>query len=127
MKCPCHSGKLYTECCAPYHEGAIPPTPLALMRSRYSAYALANVPYIIATTHPNHPDAALPAVQRKQQIKNFCRNTQFKGLEILDSEGSTVTFRAVLIQQGRDASFTEKSDFSQVNGRWLYLRAISLN
>jgi len=127
MKCPCHSGKLYAECCAPYHEGVNPPTPLALMRSRYSAYALSNARYIIATTHPEHPDSSLPASQRKQQIKHFCRTTQFKGLEIVEAEGSTVTFRAILIQQGHDASFTEKSAFSQLNGHWLYLGPLSLD
>ena len=123
FKCPCHSGKLYIECCAPYHQGENPPTPLALMRSRYSAYALSEINYIIATTHPDNPDSTLPISQRKQKIKNFCKNTQFKGLEILSAEGFTVTFRAILMQGGRDSSFTEKSEFAQINGRWFYLKA----
>jgi SEC-C motif domain protein len=122
MKCPCHSGKLYAECCAPYHEGENPPTPLALMRSRYSAYALSKSAYIIATTHPDHADSQLPIAARKKQIKEFSRTTEFKGLEILEAEGSTVTFKAILIQKGRDSSFIEKSEFAQVDGRWLYLR-----
>jgi SEC-C motif-containing protein len=123
MKCPCHSGKLYAECCAPYHEGEKPPTPLALMRSRYSAYALSKSAYIISTTHPDHPDSRLPLGTRKKQIKEFSRKTQFKGLEILETHGSTVTFKAILAQQGHDDSFIEKSDFAQVDGRWLYLCA----
>src|SRR5437867_3549203 len=45
MKCPCHSGKKYSECCEPYHQGLPAPTPLALMRSRYAAYALQNAEY----------------------------------------------------------------------------------
>jgi SEC-C motif domain protein len=57
--CPCRSeepiGKPYGECCAPWHEGmqAQPqrhaPTPEALMRSRYSAYALHLGSYLLAT------------------------------------------------------------------------------
>ena len=127
MKCPCHSGKLYAECCAPYHNGQKPPTPLALMRSRYSAYALGNASYIISTTHPDHPDSSLPSLQRKQQIKNFCRNTQFKGLDILETEGATVTFRAHLFQKGQDASFTEKSEFAKIEDRWYYVRSLSFS
>jgi SEC-C motif domain protein len=126
MKCPCHSGKTYLECCAPYHAGENPPTPLALMRSRYSAYALGNADYILATTHPDHPDSSLPLAQRKEQIKNFSKKTLFEGLDILEATGKTVTFRAHLTQQGRNASFTEKSEFTQLAGRWLYLRPLSL-
>ena len=95
------------------------------MRSRYSAYALSEINYIIETTHPDNPDSTVPITQRKQQIKNFCKNTQFKGLEILNAEGFTVTFKAILVQGGRDASFVEKSEFAQLNGRWFYLKARS--
>jgi SEC-C motif domain protein len=127
MKCPCHSGKLYAECCAPYHQGTLAPTAVALMRSRYSAYALSNANYIIATTHPNHPDSALPLSKRKKQIKDFCRNTTFKGLDILEVTENTVTFRAHLTQKGHDVSFTEKSAFEELNGRWLYLRPLEIS
>ena len=129
--CPCHSHKPYAQCCASYHLGAIPPTALLLMRSRYSAYALGLVDYILATTHPKHAEANTPPAQRKKQIQDFSENTRFKGLEILNFEEalpfSTVTFKATLIQKGRDASFTEKSEFAQIDGRWLYLRPLELS
>ncbi len=57
--CPCRSeekvSKAYGECCGLWHEGmqATPkrfaPTPEALMRSRYSAYALKLRDYLLAT------------------------------------------------------------------------------
>src|ERR1700733_8837119 len=101
MQCPCHSGKPYQECCSPYHQGDSPPNALALMRSRYSAYALHKVDYIIVTTHPDHPDAALPISQKKKQIEAFSKETLFKGLDIIEFEDrfpySTVTFCAHLI------------------------------
>lgn len=47
--CPCGLQD-YSDCCALYHTGErIPPTPEALMRSRYAAYALANIDYIKKT------------------------------------------------------------------------------
>jgi hypothetical protein len=54
--CPCGSRLLYKQCCQPYHDKkALPPTPEALMRSRYSAYSLNIVDYIVETTHPENP------------------------------------------------------------------------
>lgn len=119
--CPCHSKKNYAECCLPYHEGKQPPTPLALMRSRYSAYALGLVDYIVKTTHPQNPEAAKPLLQRRKEIEEFCQQTRFVGLEILESTENTVTFNVILFQRGREFSFKEKSDFEKVAGQWLYL------
>ncbi|MFZ0565856.1 MAG: YchJ family metal-binding protein, partial [Chlamydiales bacterium] len=86
MKCPCHSGKSYESCCAPYHEGEICPNALLLMRSRYSAYALGNADYILKTTHPQHTDNQIPTKQRIQQIEAFSQQTRFEGLAILNFE-----------------------------------------
>lgn len=38
-------------CCGRYHAGALAPTPEALLRARFSAYAMQNVDYLVATTH----------------------------------------------------------------------------
>ena len=53
--CPCHSGRTYGACCRPWHHGAPAPTPEALMRSRFAAYALGLVDHIVATTDPKGP------------------------------------------------------------------------
>jgi len=128
MKCSCHSQKQYTDCCKPYHQGEKPPNAQALMRSRYSAYALKNVAYIIRTTHPNNSDASTPQEQRAMQIKEFCEQTLFVGLEINDftenAPFATVTFTASLMQNGQDASYTEKSEFEKIEGQWLYLKGM---
>ncbi len=122
--CPCYSGKSYDECCRPFHEGGAAPTAVALMRSRYSGYALGKTDYIIATTHPENVEAKKKAWLRKSEIESFSQSTQFTGLDILDFETNeptaTVTFRAHLVQAGRDASFQEKSLFKKEGGRWLY-------
>ena len=57
--CPCDSGQTYVQCCGPWHQGlglgVFAPTPEALMRSRYSAFALGLVDYLTATWHPSTP------------------------------------------------------------------------
>ena len=116
MMCPCFSGKPYHECCEPYHKGSLVPTPLALMRSRYSAYALKNADYILQTTHPD----LLKKISSKEEILQFCHETSFDGLDILDSDSENVTFKAHLSRDGKDISFTEKSHFKKSDGRWKY-------
>lgn len=112
--CPCCSEKKYQECCGPYHAGVPAPTPLALMRSRYSGYALKKVDYIIATTHPTIP------IPIREEIVRFSEEMSFDGLEILAVEGDSVTFRAHISKQGKDLSFTEKSHFVKLDEKWLY-------
>jgi SEC-C motif-containing protein len=50
--CPCGSGRAYAECCRPAHQGQAPSTAEALMRSRYSAYALDDTGYVLRSWHP---------------------------------------------------------------------------
>ena len=124
--CRCESGKSYAECCQPCHEGKPAASALGLMRSRYSAYALGLVDYIVKTTHPEHPDAKRPVEVRRKEIKEFCQTTVFKGLQILeakevDSKG-VVKFTVFLVMDGKDFFYTEKSTFEKVNGQWLYLK-----
>ncbi len=88
------------------------------MRSRYSAYALGLVDYIIATTHPQNPNYQQDKQKWRREILAFSQGTRFLGLEILEAKGDTVTFRAIL--EG-GASFTEKSRFQQVEESWFYL------
>ncbi len=124
MNCPCHSQKPYETCCAPYHKGELaPPTPTALMRSRYSAYALGKSDYIIATTHSKHPDQKRSRKEWEAQIQAFSKSSHFTDLQILEETESTVTFRAFL---GAKGSFTEKSTFEKENGLWRYKEGIIL-
>jgi SEC-C motif-containing protein len=124
MLCPCHSGKQYETCCQPFHLGKNPDTALELMRSRYAAYALSMPEYIIRTTHPKNPQFSLDTKKWAEEISTFSSLTEFKNLEILDFEESgswaTVTFTAHLLQNKKDVSFTEKSRFEKVKGKWLY-------
>ncbi len=128
-RCPCGSGRRLHRCCGPLHEGRPAPTAEALMRSRFAAYALGLVDYIIATTHPDGEAFEADEAAWRASIGAFCAATRFEGLVIEDAgdlpDGDAwVTFTARLTQKGHDASFTEKSRFRRHDGRWCYLQAM---
>lgn len=130
--CPCSSGKMYANCCEPFHKGiALPEDALALMRSRYSAYALHNADYIMATTHPQNSGFKSDPKRWKEDILLFTKNTHFEQLEIIEfksgSAQAEVTFRAYLAQGDQDVSFEETSLFEKVGDRWLYKEGIFIN
>lgn len=122
--CPCGSNTKFKKCCKVYHNGANPKTALELMKSRYSAYVVADAKYIIKTTHPENSEFTKDIDSWIMSIKEFSKNSDFKGLIILDFidgiDVAYVTFKALIFQYGQDASFTEKSKFYKVDGKWLY-------
>lgn len=128
--CPCGSGKKYSECCKGLHEGSYPENALALMRSRYTAYAYHLADYIIRTTHPENPNYKKNHRQWVQEILHFSKNTQFERLEILEfvdgADKAYVTFNAHLNQHGLKQQLIEKSYFEKVGDQWLYRDAASL-
>ncbi len=127
--CPCHSGKPYTACCQPFHQNKRPSTPTQLMRSRYAAYSLGKIGYILKTEAENSRSQSDKAKYRKE-LKQYCEMTSFIGLSILEAPTPTETqgfvkFHAVMHQNGRDVSFVENSYFERVNGRWIYVKAMA--
>jgi len=103
----------------------LPPTALDLMRSRYSAYALSKVSYIIETTHPQSPYFEKDVSKWEKGVRQFCNTTRFVKLEILhpkypDPSDPTVHFIAYL-EQGAPFQLNEKSHFEKLDGKWLYL------
>ncbi len=123
-RCPCDSGIKYKRCCGPWHAGAPAPTPEALMRSRYAAYASGKVDYIVVTTHADSPHREANVPPWRADLTRFVSQTTFDGLTVrattTDGERGTVTFEARLRQGGRDATMLEESLFFRVDGRWLY-------
>ncbi|MEM6533324.1 MAG: YchJ family metal-binding protein [Myxococcota bacterium] len=124
--CVCGSETIYRECCGPYHEGEPAPDATALMRSRYSAYALGLSDYIISTTLLGGEAWRADEASWRSSLKDFARDYYFGGVEIIDTNNemtrASVTFRAVLRQRGKDHSFTERSEFQRAGDRWRYVR-----
>lgn len=96
------------------------------MRSRYSAYAVGDVDYIIATTAPDGPQFQADRAAWARDIAEFCAHTRFEKLEVrvvapvVDERGE-VEFFARLSRGGEDVSFAERSVFVRREGRWLYV------
>ena len=126
-KCPCGSDIKYKKCCALFHKGKLPETALELMKSRYSAYVVKDVKYIINTTDVNNPDFTPETQQWASDIEEFCNNSEFKSLKVLEFiDGdyiAYVKFYVNLYIQNQDQSFTEKSEFVKVDNKWLYKNA----
>lgn len=119
--CPCDTGRPYETCCGPIHEGRPAATAVALMRSRYSAYALGLTDYLLETWHPNtRPETIDPEP-----------NLRWTGLIIehsgagkaWDDEGM-VSFSAKWREDGQIGVMREVSSFLRVDGRWFYVNGI---
>lgn len=96
------------------------------MRSRFSAFAEGLVQYIMNTTHPENTNYKVNKIEWGSEIKKYCDETKFQALEITDrtqerEDLATVTFTAFLKNGRQTFSFTEKSFFVKINGKWLYL------
>lgn len=118
--CPCGSKTSYVQCCMSYHIGtAVAPNALALMRSRYTAYALANAVYLKMTWHPD----TLP-VQLSLDTE-----ARWLGLKIIqhansDDDHASVEFVARYKINGRAHRLHEMSRFVQVRGCWFYFDGV---
>jgi SEC-C motif domain protein len=114
MACPCGSVRDYADCCGRYHAGAAAPDAEALMRSRYSAYALKLAPYLLATWHAS---TRPPALDLDPGIK-------WTGLEVgshvADGDQASVAFVARYKAGGRAGALRELSRFVREGGRWYY-------
>lgn len=116
--CPCGGGR-YADCCAPYlRRESWPPTAQALMRSRYTAFALGDPEYLLRTWHPRTRPDALELDDRK-----------WTGLEIVETVDGTaddlmgiVGFVAGWRDDARRGTVSERSAFvKRGGGRWFYL------
>ena len=121
--CPCGSGRGYSECCEPYISGqAKAPTAEALMRSRYSAYAVHAIDYIIDTCIKDDEHGI-----DVKQTRDWSEKSEWLGLKIIstskggpgDSEG-TVEFEASYKSNGLKDTYHETATFKKVNNTWLY-------
>ncbi|GAA5532512.1 YchJ family protein [Deinococcus aluminii] len=114
--CPCGSGRSYGACCGPRHSGERPAeTPEALMRSRYTAYALHDTDYVRRTWHP---DTCPPDLKLEED------EARYTGLTVHRAEGNEVTFTATLRADGRTHRLHERSTFTLLGDKWVYVDGV---
>jgi SEC-C motif-containing protein len=120
MRCPCRKKSevvAYGDCCEPYHAGVrAAPTAEALMRSRYSAFALEKADYILASWHPS---------TRPERIEFTPGLEQWLMLKVIgareNGDEGEVEFVARSRIGGRAHELHEVSRFVREAGRWLYV------
>ncbi|WP_440902539.1 YchJ family protein [Actinosynnema sp.] len=121
MRCPCGSGSPYDECCARYHGGERAPTAVALMRSRYCAFAVGDTDYLLRTWHPDTRPEALELEPGQRWL--HLEVLSWTGGGVLDAEGE-VEFRAHYRWSGGREELHERSAFRRVDGAWAYVEAL---
>lgn len=125
--CPCCSGKEFRDCCESIIENQSAPTAEQLMRSRYTAYCLEQVDYILSTTHSK---------TRKQyhvaDIAQWAKESNWQQLKVLKTEKGGVSdlegiveFKAYYLDaKGKQQIHHEQSFFEKQNGQWYYVEGI---
>jgi len=123
--CPCgrmdakKRAVVYADCCGRFvdHYSDVPaPDAAHLMRSRYSAFALARADYLLATWHSSTCPASL----------DFDAGAKWLGLEVREHEltgadTAEVEFVARYRVDGRAVRLHERSRFVREDGRWFYV------
>jgi SEC-C motif-containing protein len=119
--CPCGSGASYGACCGPLHRGAIATTAEALMRSRYSAYALGETDHLWRTWHPRTRPDRVTAHDAWAWRGLEVHATTGGGRDSPDDTEGTVTFTARYDGPDGPEVLRERSRFVRRGGRWVYL------
>lgn len=88
------------------------------MRSRYSAYAMEDEAYLLASWHPLTRPARLD-LGREPRAKWL--GLSIKARENRDAEHASVEFVARYKIGGRAYRLHETSRFERIDGRWFYL------
>ncbi len=117
--CPCRRGEPFDACCGPILAGDKPaPTAETLMRSRYTAYAVGDVDYLLRSWHPSTRPADLELDADQRWLFLEIVGTQRGGP--FDDNG-TVEFIAHYKLDGSRDAMHELSTFVRVDGAWVYL------
>jgi SEC-C motif-containing protein len=117
--CPCNSGRSYSACCKPAISGnKCAVTAEALMRSRYTAYVVKDVNYLLRTWHSSERPATIVSA----------KIPDWYGLHIVRTEAGNesdthgvVEFKAKAAFKKKLWNFHEVSRFVKENNQWFYI------
>ncbi|MCF6768198.1 YchJ family protein [Thiotrichales bacterium 19S11-10] len=121
--CPCGSEKEYQDCCQVGHlDHQAITTAEALMRSRYSAYYLKKIDYLVETTHPQTRSDNL-----YMDILNWANQTQWQNLQVISTRHGQkedkvgfVEFKATYLINNHQRTIHEHSKFKKFGGKWYF-------
>ena len=124
--CPCGSEKTYETCCAPLHKGTEKAkTAEQLMRSRYVAWSLGLIDYLLQTTWEKQRPGLI-----REEMEDWAARTQWVSLSILDTGAGTETddhgevefnarFRLPPVETIQEHK--ERSRFVKEKGEWFFV------
>ena len=124
-KCHCGSGKIYNKCCGIAHSNIFDvETAEQLMKSRYSAFCMADGEYL----HKSHHSSTRPkSKSERKEIEKWAKSVSWIKLEIINTsvgtksdDFGTVEFKAYYLENGTTGIIHEKSTFEKENGHWVY-------
>jgi SEC-C motif-containing protein len=135
--CPCGTGKLYKDCCAPFHRGEPCLSTTNVLRSRYSAFSWRNAGHVIATTHKTCRDYREDKIAWAKDLNNggMFDSYDFVNLEAgpevpgADENEGFIEFKVTLRAkvnaasdiEGQETVITENSRFLRdLDGAWSY-------
>jgi SEC-C motif-containing protein len=124
MMTPCPCGRSTAKgqpvalaaCCGLFHAGEAAPDAETLMRSRYSAFVLGDVPYLLATWQSSQRPAEL-----KLDTGGKWLGLQIKLHRVTDTDTAEVEFVARFRVGGKAVRQHERSRFVREDGRWFYV------
>jgi SEC-C motif domain protein len=116
--CFCGSIISFQDCCGKYINGIQKaPNALALMKSRYAAYATHQADYLLITTHISQRK-----YYSKADILNWATANEWQKLEIISFTENTVEFKAYYLDENKQNQIHhEFSTFKNENGSWFYV------
>lgn len=125
--CPCSSGTKYADCCQIFLKGSTAVTAEQLMRSRYTAYTLADAEYLYKTSHNT-----IKSGFNKHDIITWSKENTWQKLEVIDTKNGgiydtqgIVGFKAYFADsQGVSQVLHEISTFEKIDGHWYYKSGI---
>jgi SEC-C motif-containing protein len=103
-------------CCGPYHSSVAAPDAETLMRSRYSAFVLGQVPYLLATWHSSQRPAELTLESGAKWL-----GVEIKQHRTTGENSAEVEFVARFRLGGKAVRQHERSRFVREDGRWFYV------
>ncbi|MCB9875985.1 MAG: YchJ family protein [Planctomycetes bacterium] len=129
MQCPCTSGSDYASCCEPIiTQQRQAKTAEELMRSRYSAYALGHVDWIVDSQSPDGRQFV-----DRDATEQWSKKAQWHRMEVLetqqggedDTEGF-VSFKAYYTMGGEDITHHEVASFRKEDGVWYFVDGVEV-
>ncbi|APU11883.1 hypothetical protein KLA_09624 [Cellulophaga geojensis KL-A] len=125
MQCPCTPTQLYENCCKKAHlDITNVETAEQLMRSRYSAFVLANMDYL----YKSHYSKTRPKKRERNEIEKWTNSVHWIKLSVLDIDKGTKTdntgmveFKAYYMEDSSIIILHETSNFCKENGHWVYV------